>query len=123
MADSKEQAERPVYNVSCRAIKPGDMPSANALALVLRARMLEQPPNMPVCIYPNKNGTILYLTGQSVARLFWKAVKAICHDIPVEDLSKYSAHSLRVWACVLLDEAGKSPDFIRKHLHWTGDSF
>jgi hypothetical protein len=30
---------------------------------------------------------------------------------------------LRVWACVLLDEAGKSPDYIKKHLRWMGDSF
>lgn len=98
---------------------PEICPVRNALTLVL----LEQLPNMPVCIYPNKNGTILYLTGQSLARLFWKAVKAICHDIPAEDLSKYLAHSLRVWACILLDEAGKSPDFIKKHLCWMGDSF
>ena len=31
---------------------------------------------------------------------------------------KYSTHSIRVWACVSLDEAGKSPDFIKKRLRW-----
>jgi hypothetical protein len=30
---------------------------------------------------------------------------------------------MRVWACVLLDEAGKSPDYIKKRLRWMGDSF
>ena len=30
---------------------------------------------------------------------------------------------MRVWACVLLDEVGKSPDYIKKHLRWMGDSF
>ncbi len=30
---------------------------------------------------------------------------------------------MRVWACVLLDEAGKSPNYIKKHLRWMGDSF
>jgi hypothetical protein len=30
---------------------------------------------------------------------------------------------LRVWVCVLLDEAGKPPDYIKKRLHWLGDSF
>ena len=30
---------------------------------------------------------------------------------------------MRVWACVLLDEAGKLPNYIKKHLHWMGDSF
>ena len=39
------------------------------------------------------------------------------------DLSRYSAHSLRVWACVLLDEAGMSPKFIISCLLWMGNSF
>ncbi len=30
---------------------------------------------------------------------------------------------MRVWVCVLLDEAGKPPDYIKKRLHWLGDSF
>ena len=36
---------------------------------------------------------------------------------------RFSAHSIRVWACVLLDEAGKSAEFIKKRLRWLGDSF
>ena len=28
-----------------------------------------------------------------------------------------------MWACVLLEEAGKSPDYIKKRLRWMGDSF
>jgi hypothetical protein len=30
-----------------------------------------------------------------------------------DELKQYSAHSLRVWACVLLDEVGKLPDYIK----------
>jgi hypothetical protein len=30
---------------------------------------------------------------------------------------------LRVWACVLLNEAKKLPDYIKKRLRWLGDSF
>ncbi len=36
---------------------------------------------------------------------------------------RYSAHSLRVWAGVLLDEAGMSPQFIMSRLRWMGNSF
>jgi hypothetical protein len=36
---------------------------------------------------------------------------------------QYSAHSLRVWACILLNEAGELPDYIKKRLLWLGDSF
>jgi len=30
---------------------------------------------------------------------------------------------MRVWACVLLDKAEKSPDYIKKRLRWIRDSF
>jgi hypothetical protein len=43
--------------------------------------------------------------------------------ITKEDEQQYSAHLLRVWVCVLLDEAGKPPDFIKKRLCWMGSSF
>ena len=98
-------------------------PVRNCIRLVERARRLDQPTNMPLCVYPNKQGHLLYLTGSKVAVLLRNAVKHIRPDTPKEDLKKYSAHSLRVWACVLLDEAGKSPDFIKKRLRWMGDSF
>ena len=39
------------------------------------------------------------------------------------DLARYSAHSLRVWACVLLDESGMSPHFIMSCLRWMVNSF
>jgi hypothetical protein len=41
----------------------------------------------------------------------------------LDNLKQYSAHSLRVWACVLLNEAGKFPDYIKKTLRWLGNSF
>ena len=44
-------------------------------------------------------------------------------NITKDEEQRYSAHSMRVWACVLLDEAGKSPDYIKKRLRWMGDSF
>ena len=44
-------------------------------------------------------------------------------DISKEELMKHSCHSVRVWACVLLDEVGKSPDFIKKRLRWMGESY
>ncbi len=30
---------------------------------------------------------------------------------------------MRVWACVLLDEAGATPEFIKSRLRWMGNSF
>ncbi len=74
-------------------------------------------------MYKTKKGKHLYLTGGKIAELLRGAVKRIRPDTSPEDVKRYSAHSLRVWACVLLDEAGKTPDYIKKRLCWLGDSF
>jgi len=38
-------------------------------------------------------------------------------------LLMFSSHSGRVWALVLLDEAGMTPDFMKLRLRWIGDSY
>ena len=77
---------------------------------------------MPVACYSYKKN-LVYLTGKRIANLFRKAMKAIHPKTSKAKLSRYSAHSLRVWACVLLDEAGMSPEFIMSRLRWMGNSF
>jgi hypothetical protein len=78
---------------------------------------------MPVVIYKTKKGKVIFLTGNKIAKLLQKAVKKVCPDTTPSKLKQYSAHSLRVRACVLLDKAGKLPDYIKKRLCWLGDSF
>jgi hypothetical protein len=56
-------------------------------------------------------------------KLLRKAIKKTRPDTTPNELKQYFAHSLQVWACVLLDEAGKLPDYIKKRLRWLGDSF
>jgi hypothetical protein len=77
------------------------------IRLVLWARRLNQPDDLPIAVYKTKKGKIIYLTGNIIAELLRKAVKKVCPDTTPYKLKQYSAHSLRVWACVLLDEAGK----------------
>ncbi len=61
--------------------------------------------------------------GNKITELFRKAIKKVRPDTTPDELKRYSAHSLRVWACVLIDETGKLPDYIKKRLRWLGDSF
>jgi hypothetical protein len=70
-----------------------------------------------------KKGKVIYLTGNKIAKLFRKAVKKVRPDTTPDKLKGYSAHSFRVWACILLDKAGKLPNYIKKRLCWLGDSF
>jgi hypothetical protein len=78
---------------------------------------------MPVACYRTKKAPLLYITGSRIATLLRKVVKKVRPFTSADDLNKYSAHSLHVWACVLLDEAGMSPSFIQKRLRWLGDLF
>ena len=91
--------------------------------MILKARRLKQPDSMPVDCYCTKKTPLVYITTNRVATLIREAVTRERPGITTADRNKYFAHSLRVWACVLLDEAGKSPDCIRKRLRWMGDSF
>jgi hypothetical protein len=93
------------------------------MRLVLRAKQLNQPVDMPVAVYKTKKGKVIYLTGNKIAELLRKAVKEVQPNTTPDELKRYSTHSLRVWACVLLDEAGKLLDYIKKRLRWLGDSF
>ena len=50
-------------------------------------------------------------------------MRAVRPSISEEEEQQYSTHSLQVWACVLLEEEGKFPNYIKKCLRWIGDSF
>jgi hypothetical protein len=91
--------------------------------MVMRACWLAQPDDMPVACYRTKKALLLFITGSRIATLLHEAVKKLQPCTSADDLKKYSAHSLRVWACVLLDEAGMPPSFIQKRLQWLGDLF
>jgi hypothetical protein len=97
-------------------------PILAALRLVLRARCLLQPDPMLVACYL-KNNALAYISGSRIAILFQAAARAVRPNISKEEEQRYSAHLLQVWAWVLLDEAGKLPDYIKKCLCWMGDSF
>ena len=94
---------------------PQICPVFAALQMVLQARCLGQPDFLPVACHIYKKKRV-YLTGKRVAIIFREATKAIHPNTPKDKLSRYSAHSLQVWACVLLDEAGMSPEFIMLRL-------
>jgi hypothetical protein len=92
------------------------------LRLVLRARCLSQLDSMPVACYSKKD-SLAYITGTRIAVLFRAAVRAVHPTITKDDEQQYYAHSMQVWACILLNEAGKLPNYIKKCLRWMGDSF
>jgi hypothetical protein len=77
---------------------------------------------MPVACYLKKDA-LAYITGSRIAILFRAAARAVRPNLSKEEEQQYSTHSLQVWACVLLDKAGKLPDYIKNCLCWMGNSF
>ena len=94
-----------------------------AARMILRAKRLEQPDSMPVGCYCTKKTPLVCMTANQVATLIREAVKRERPGITTANWNKYSAHSLCVWVCVLLDETGKRLDYIGKRLRWMGDLF
>ncbi len=87
-----------------------------AARMILRARRLKQPDSMPVGCCRTKKTPRVYMTANTIATLIRESVKKEQPGITTADWNTYSTHSLQVWAYVHLDEAGKSPDYIRKCL-------
>jgi hypothetical protein len=74
-------------------------------------------------VFVNKNDTTKYLTGNKIAEVLRSISKAVYPDLTKEELKKFSSHSGRVWALVLLDKAGMTPDFMKSRLQWMGKSY
>jgi hypothetical protein len=103
--------------------RPEICPMHSMMRLVLHARRLNQPDDMPIVLYKTKKGKVIYVTDNKNAELLRKAVQKVRPDTTPNKLKRYSAHSLWVRACVLLDEAGMSQEYIKKRLRWLGDFF
>ena len=56
------------------------------MCLVLRARRLNQPNDMPLGVYRMKKGKSIYLMGNKIADLLQKAVKSVWPDMTSEEL-------------------------------------
>jgi hypothetical protein len=111
------------FTLAAESDRPEICPMCSTMQLVLQARWLNQPDNMPIAVYKMKKCKVISLTGNKTAELLRKAIKKVHPDTTPDELKWYSTHSLRVWVCVLLNEAGKLLDYSKKRLRWPGDSF
>jgi hypothetical protein len=102
---------------------PHICPVRSAYRIFLRSKRLGQSDSQPMGVYENHQGLVKYLTGNKISELL-QAVAKKCHpDLTKDEISRFSSHSGRVWAVVLLDEAGMNPDFIKSRLRWMGESY
>lgn len=92
------------------------------LCIRKRAQDLQIPAGHPIGAYKCDKGH-KFLTNNLMAASF-KNAATIAHNITdPKSLSKYTSHSVRVMACVILFAKGKNTDFIKYRLRWKSDCF
>lgn len=79
-------------------------------------------PDDPLCVY-KKGDKVYYLTGEDITAYFRFIAKLVNPNISDAELKLIASHSLRVFAAVLLSEAGKDGPYIKLRLRWLSDCF
>ena len=94
------------------------------LNIMTRAQVLgATEPEDTLCVYKDKKGTVVYLTGNDMTSYYRFVMRLTRPSITEADLALISTHSLRVYACVLLHEAGKDGPYIKLRLRWLSNCF
>ena len=92
-----------------------------AYLIYLQAKRLGQSDDQPMGVFVNHQGIVRYLTANKIAEVLQSVAKTCHPDLTRDEIMRFSSHSIRAWAVVLLDEAGMNPDFIKSQLRWMGD--
>ena len=92
------------------------------IRIYLRSQRYDETGAHPLGFYM-ESGKVKYLTGRRVNAYFKQVAQKVYPDITKTKLSQYSSHMWRVTACVLLQQAGKNEDYIKKRLRWAGESY
>ena len=92
--------------------------------ILLRAQRLNQPRTMPLAVYaPSKTTKPSYIFHTQVQSSLRAIAKRIYTLTDQTHINKYSCHSIRVGACVLLHSSGADTLTIKFRLRWRSDSF
>jgi hypothetical protein len=77
----------------------------------------------PLSIYVTKSGTQKLITSKDISQCMQYLASAVYHIIDPHELARFSAHSLRVGACVILHAQGLTESQIQFILRWRSLAF
>ena len=99
-------------------------PVENMLDILARAQMLgKTEAEDPLCVYHDDKKKVVFLTGDDMTSYYRFVMRLTRPGITEQDLALISTHSLRVYACVLLHEAGKDGPYTKLWLRWLSNCF
>jgi len=93
------------------------------LRICHRATVLCIQQSTPLAVYQSPHGKPTFITHKHMETMIRLAAYKTYKLKKKADLAKFSCHSLRVGACVMLHIAGFSTDDIKFELRWRSDSF
>ena len=90
-----------------------------------RAIRLQQENDKPIAIFRKqaKNTKFDYIDDTHVNKILQEAASTVHHITKKEELQRFTTHSIRVGACVLLHSQNVSKEDIQFRLRWRSDSF
>jgi len=102
---------------------PSRCPVAAAHRIIERATSLNNPPDHPVALYKDSLGSRRFITDTDIALALRRAASVVYNITDTTLLDRWTSHSLRVGACVLLHATGASALDIQRRLRWRSDTF
>ena len=108
---------------SANPTKLGRCPVRAALRIRARAQRYNISPQHPIAIYRHDTGVPHLITNKHVENFLQKLAKSVYNITKKEDLQRFTSHSIRVGACVVLHENNCTAEFIKVRLRWRSDAF
>jgi len=105
--------------------KPDQCPVRAILNIAFRALRLNIDPKGPLAVHATgaKHNTVKYITNVNVEKHLREIAISTYDLTEKEDIQRYTCHSLRVGACVLLHAANSVPETIKVRLRWRSDAY
>ena len=99
-------------------------PVRAGLRIRRRAQRLSIPSDTPIAVCRSSKGSKMsYITDKQIDTILQSVAKSLYNLTNLEDIRRFSSHSIRVGACVLLHSSGKDGEFIKLQLRWKSDTF
>jgi hypothetical protein len=115
-----ENGEKVLYGASQG--NPSHCPVLAMHNIIRRAERFKIPNDAPLAWFAENKQRHL-ITDKHICTILRPAARAIYQIENRDDINRWSAHSIRVGACVLLHEQGAEPMLIKNQLRWRSDTF
>ena len=88
-----------------------------------RAQRYGLPVDHPLAVYRDSQGNIKLIDNKHVKIFLQDLAKKVYNITNQDDLEHFTAHSIRVGACVVLHEEDETAETIKFRLRWRSDTF